>query len=74
MMANPVHGIPDVCLGCGEVVGIVVTITSSSTTTTSSSEVVMFIDRRREWLESGRSKQGTISNSVKSLSRVTYHT
>ena len=47
MMANPVHGIPDVCLGCGELGGIVVTITSSSTTTTSSSEVVMFIDRRR---------------------------
>lgn len=47
MMANPVHGIPDVCLGRGEFIGIAVTITSSSTTTTSSSDIFMFIDRRR---------------------------
>jgi hypothetical protein len=65
MMANPVHGIPDVCFGCGGLVTIVVTITSSSTTTTSSSTVVMFIDRQGSgW---SISHQGTISNFIKSL-------
>lgn len=71
MMANPVHGIPDVCLGRGEFIGIAVTITSSSTTTTSSSDIVMFIDRRRSgWkLESGRSQIKALSAILLKVSR-----
>jgi hypothetical protein len=54
VIANPVHGILDVCFGDGGGIGIVVTTTSSSMTTTgSSSLVVMFIDRQRE---AGRSQ------------------
>jgi hypothetical protein len=54
VIANPVHGIPDVRLGDGGGTAIVVSTTSSSMTTTgSSSLVVMFIDRQGE---AGRSQ------------------